>query len=72
MKTLMIPHCIQLRASLEKFKNDSTELLRNPLAVCPEANRNQDKIIQELFADSCDPEIVALTILAMQLILHHW
>ena len=65
----MIPHYIQLRAALEEFSDDASDLFHHPRSVLPGIPMHHSKYTEELFKDTSDVELDALTILAVQLIL---
>ena len=65
----MVPYCVQMRAALQEFSEDATELLTHPKSVFPDLASIGGKIEEELFVDTGDPELDGLTVLALQLIL---
>ena len=65
----MIPHCIQLRAALEKFSDFASDLFCHPRSVFPGIPMHHSKDTEELFKDTNDAELDALPILAVQLVL---
>ena len=66
----MVPYTIQTRANIQQYSNDATELLENPRSTLPNISMSENKYTASLFEEVADdPEMDALTIMAIQLIL---
>ena len=67
----MIPYCIQMQAALQEFSENAQDLFNHPRSVLPGIEMHKTQYTAELFAETGDPELDGLTILAIQLILKH-
>ena len=65
----MIPYCVQLRAAFQEFSADAHDLLNQSRSVFPDIEMHTDKMTEALYVNTCDPEMDALTLIAIQLIL---
>ena len=66
----MVPYCLEMKNALERYANDATELITNPASIFPDIPMHLTGW-ESLFEASVDPEIDALTIVAVQLILRN-
>ena len=67
----MVPYCIQMKAALGEYAKDATDLLTKPQSVFQNIPIQLSPSLLPLFDDTNDPELDALTILAMQLLLRN-
>eukprot|EP00112_Aurelia_sp_Birch-Aquarium-sp1_P010324 Seg2210.2 transcript_id=Seg2210.2/GoldUCD/mRNA.D3Y31 product="hypothetical protein" protein_id=Seg2210.2/GoldUCD/D3Y31 len=67
----MVPYCIQMKAALAEYAKDATDLLTNPQSVFQNIPMQLSPSLLPLFDDTKDPELDALKILAMQLLLRN-
>ena len=65
----MVPYCIQMQAALQEYSENARELFNLTRSVLHGIDMHKSKYIAELFAETGDPELDGLTILAIQLIL---
>ena len=65
----MVPYCIQMQAALQEYSENARELFNHPRSVLHGIDMHKSKSTAELFAETGDPELDGLTILAIQLIL---
>ena len=68
----MIPYCITLRAAMQEFCDDASQLLNHPKSVFPDIPIQESNSTTALFNTTDDPELDGMTIIAMQLILQNW
>ena len=65
----MVPYTIELRAAMEKYSQDATDLLANPRSVLTDIPVKESQYTKALFEETNDPEMDAFTIMALQLLL---
>ena len=65
----MVPYTIELRAAIEEYSQDATDLLANPRSVLKDIPVKESKYTKALFEETNDPEMDAFTIMALQLLL---
>ncbi|KAG1683760.1 hypothetical protein GQR58_009763 [Nymphon striatum] len=65
----MVPYTIKARDSIQELSVDASNLLENPESIFQNIPMSSIKYTHSLFADTNEPEMDSLTIMALQLVL---